>query len=381
MMGELINSYALLVDKQMILDLTEGRLKELFPHHDIYFLPRIDDNYVLEEKGIILSAKSVIVSWLNRNQKCMELAGSILEYVKEDLLCFGDLDIRYIFPMLLRNNIPLLVLIKGKPIKKDQKFFLQSLFQLTALSYTETARFDRELQQRDSSYQQKKMAMVGRMSSSLAHEIRNPLTSIRSSVQLLQSVVEQDEMKDVAQNVIAEVDRINMITKDMLDFSKPRQAIFQETDLSLLLTNVEKLYENSLADNHIRYEYLTGEAGEYIVKADAEQLKQVLLNLINNAIDAMENTQEKFIHVGIEKLSEKTLKLYVTDTGSGIKADILEHITEPFFTTKANGTGLGMAIVQQILGQHGFELTILSLPDKGTNINITMDYTNQSEKK
>jgi signal transduction histidine kinase len=380
MMGELINSYALLLDKKMILDLTEGKLKEIIPNHDIYFLPRVDDNYLHTEEGISLPVKSVIVSWLNRNQKCLELSGSILEYINQDMKYFHTLTPRYIFPMLLRNNIPLLALICGKPITENQKQFLQSLFQLTALSYTETARFDKELQERDSSYQQKKMAMVGRMSSSLAHEIRNPLTSIRSSVQLLESVVEKNEMKEVARNVIYEVDRINTITRDMLNFAKPRQVILQEMDLNHLLLQVVKLYETSFKNAGVKFEYVPLKEHEFTITADEEQLKQVLLNLVNNALDAMENSKEKHIRISVEKLSDSHLKLYVADTGSGIREDILEHITEPFFTTKATGTGLGMAIVKQILDQHGFGMQILSLPNKGTNICIAMDYSNQAKK-
>nr|MBP7563836.1 hypothetical protein [Candidatus Cloacimonadota bacterium] len=247
-------------------------------------------------------------------------------------------------------------------------------------AYESVERFDREIRQLDNNYQQKKMVMVGRMASSIAHEIRNPLTSIRSSVQLMESVLVQPEIKKIAGNVINEVDRINNITKDLLNYAKPRQLNIVNVDMVSLIKKMISLNENLLKEKNIQLMFKFDAAKKWIARADEDSMIQVLTNFMNNSIEAMELSADKVLSIELVWHDELHGELHWKDTGCGIQIEILEHVTEPFFTTKSSGTGLGLAIVKQILDQHRFDLTINSKLGKGTSITISLNLAEELKK-
>ncbi len=378
---ELINAYSLVVNKRMILDITVGKIKEIIPEHSICFFEKKDMTYEYDNGQIIsINTQSRLINWLYQNQTYLELKGGISEYVKMDMKNLDVLNPTIIFPMMLHNYIPCFALFSGKPLSNEVKDFIMTVFQLTALAYESVERIDREIKQLDNNYQQKKMIMVGRMASSLAHEIRNPLTSIRSSVQLIQNVLEETEMKSLAGNVMSEVDRINKITQDLLNFAKPRQVNLAPINLEDIIKNTLLIYESKCIENNIKTTLNLKQNAEWIINADPDSFKQVLINFMNNSLEAMELSTEKELIITLERVNETDGLLTWTDTGCGMQTETLEHITEPFYTTKSGGTGLGMAVVKQILDQHNFEFSILSKPGKGTAVSISFQFSNALKK-
>jgi len=369
------------MNKKMILEITKGKINEVLPSHLIHFLEKKDDYYeLIGEKSIKVSAQSRLINWLYQNQTYLELNGGVSEYVKMEMGEIEELAPNIIFPLILHNYIPGIAIFSGTKLNEEQKEFFQTVFQLAALAYESVERIDREIKELDNNYQQKKMIMVGRMASSIAHEIRNPLTSIRSSVQLIEGVLEQPEIKNIAGNVIQEVDRINTITKDLLNFAKPRMLNIVTINLVALIQKLLSLNEIRLKENGIdvKFEYNTNRSWE--VLADEDSFTQVLTNFMNNSIEAMENTTEKSIVIELDTESDSLGVLNWTDTGCGIQIDTLEHVMEPFFTTKSSGTGLGLAIVKQILDQHNYDLTIKSKIGKGTAISVNYKFADKPRK-
>lgn len=367
---ELMNSFAMVMDKEMILSVTSTKIKEILPKHQVHYLEKREEYYQQVDGDIRLPINSRLVGWLTQNRACLTLQGSIRDYIRMDVLNLEVLNPRYIYPLLMHNNIILIAIISGNELNEVMSNFIQSIFQVSVIAYHNADRRDRELKQMDSDYQQRKMAIVGRMASSMAHEIRNPLTSIRSSIQLIETSIEQPELKQIANNLISEVDRINTITEDLLGFAKPRQLNTSLLDLCSVVDSVLSLYSQKLKEAVINVSTNYTPLSLTKILADEDALKQVLINFLNNSIEAMEQTETKDLTIEIQLHSPDKLIFIWTDTGVGMSNETIEHITEPFFTTKSGGTGLGMAIVKQLLEQHGFELQIMSLKGKGTSINV-----------
>lgn len=378
---ELINAYSIVVNKKMILEITKGKINEILPEHYIYFLEKKEDYYeYIGEQEIKVSAQSRLINWLYQNQTYLELNGGVCEYIKMEMGGIETLAPTLIFPLILHNYIPAIAIFSGNHLKDDLKEIFQTVFQLAALAYESVERIDREIKELDNNYQQKKMIMVGRMASSIAHEIRNPLTSIRSSVQLIESVIEQPEFKTIASNVIQEVDRINTITKDLLNYAKPRQLNLIKINLVTLIEKLLSLNESRLKENNITVSFNYNNSRLWDIQADEDSFTQVLTNFMNNSIEAMEQSNEKLLSIELDIENDEEGILNWVDTGCGIQIDTLEHVMEPFFTTKSSGTGLGLAIVKQILDQHNYDLTIKSKIGKGTAIIVNYKFAEKLKK-
>ncbi|MCK9329675.1 MAG: ATP-binding protein [Candidatus Cloacimonetes bacterium] len=379
---ELINSYSLLVDSEKVLDTTTGKLKEIFPELKLYFFKKIDDDFVYnyQKESIHIKKNSKLLHWLSQNQVCLKLSGAITEYIKMDIQAIADLEPQIILPVMLHNRIILIAVISN--CKNCEKYldFFNTIFQLMALAWESTEKVNRQLKQLNNDYQQKKMAMVGRMSSSIAHEIRNPLTSIRSSIQFLSTLLEEKDVKNLVDNILTEVDRINDITKDLLNFSKPKQIVMGIVDLKKILDDIIKLYQQELNEHNIKIYIDLPKDTTQLIKGDQDNLKQVLINFMQNSIDAMEFSNERKISIEVTKRSDSTGIFKWIDTGCGMSNDIIEHIQEPFYTTKKHGTGLGLSIVKQILEQHSYILEIKSKINKGTIFSFNLDFIDSKKK-
>ncbi len=379
--SELINAYSLVMNKRMILEITKGKINEILPKHQIYMMDKQDEKYIyIADDKIEVSAQSRLINWFYQNQTFLELNGGVSDYIKMEMNTLEEFAPTFIFPIILHNYIPAITIFNGPKLKNDMKDLLQTVFQLAAMAYEGVERFDREIRQLDNNYQQKKMVMVGRMASSIAHEIRNPLTSIRSSVQLMESVLVQPEIKKIAGNVINEVDRINNITKDLLNYAKPRQLNIVNVDMISLIKKMISLNDNLLKEKNIQLMFKYDAAKKWMIRADEDSMIQVLTNFMNNSIEAMELSADKVLSIELLWQNEQQGELHWRDTGCGIQIEILEHVTEPFFTTKSSGTGLGLAIVKQILDQHQFDLTINSKLGKGTSITISLAFAEELKK-
>lgn len=210
---------------------------------------------------------------------------------------------------------------------------------------TEIRRLEREVRMQD------RLAAVGRLAAAIAHEIRNPLTSIAGSVSMLSGTPQlNDEHKQLLEIVTRESERLNGIITDFLAYSRGKQYRFSPTDLLPLLDDTLTLLENRLAaeGSHIRLERHYG-SGSALVLADGDKLKQVFWNFCENALRAMKS--EGTLRVSLEPAGGDW-QINFADTGPGMSPQMVEKIFEPFQSQFEGGTGLGLAIVYQIVQAH-----------------------------
>lgn len=219
-----------------------------------------------------------------------------------------------------------------------------------------------------------RLAALGEMAAGLAHEIRNPLGAIKGAAQCLEPSRLPGEEGEFLEVIVEEVNRLNGVVTAFLDYARPLKQNFGPTDINEVVTRTIRLIQNEIPPNV----QLKLELGEWLnkVEADAEQLKQVLINLVQNAIHAIGTSSGK-IYVRTlrpERFSDfrgaETVEVQVSDTGAGIPLDQQLHIFVPFFTTKQKGTGLGLAICQRIVKNHQGTISVQSRVGEGSTFTI-----------
>jgi len=215
--------------------------------------------------------------------------------------------------------------------------------------------------------QSERLASLGQMSAVVAHEIRNPLSSIKGFARYLEGRFEDGtDEKHFAQSIEQEAERLNHVVTDLLDFSKPIALNLADVDLGSVVTDVERLAANDLKS--ARIELVKHIPSEPIVcSGDRNLLVQVLLNLVLNALDAIGGDGRIDITVSINT-NESILE--VKDSGPGIPEDQEQKLFEPFFTTKQNGSGLGLAVARKIMTEHGGRIEVASKTGGGAAFNI-----------
>lgn len=215
-----------------------------------------------------------------------------------------------------------------------------------------------------------RMSALGHLSAGLAHEIRNPLASIEGAAYIAQAESEGTHNAELLEIIRKETRRLNRLVTHFLEFARPREPLLQPTNVQELIDSVFTLVEQVAAQNRVQLRNeLTGSVR--LLECDGEQMKQVLLNLVLNAIQAQPNGGEILVATAER---ENELWLRVADTGPGITAESADEIFDPFFTTKQNGTGLGLPIAYQIVKQHGGELFLETNSGAGCCFAIHIPY-------
>ncbi len=303
---------------------------------------------------------------------------------------YQDLEIQIhaaiVTPLLTRNGpIGSVVVVSGQVgvYTSDDVQMLESLASMLAIAlenarlYEDIKRALRE-QQRAQAHlvQAEKMGALGRLAASIAHEINNPLQAIMGGMELAMEELDEGGDAVVVREELhlasAEVERVAGIVGRMREFYRPGQAGFQRVDLHSVLDEVLALSRKKLQHTHVKVER------EWAldvpqVQVNVDQLKQVFLNLILNAVDAMPDGGTLRIASVLDYFEASeggeeipAVRVDFSDTGEGIPEDVLPHIFEPFFTTKSTGTGLGLSISHSIVDAHGGTLTAASHSGLGT---------------
>ena len=214
-----------------------------------------------------------------------------------------------------------------------------------------------------------KLAAIGAMSSYVAHEIRNPLVTIGGFAKTLSRFTFTDsKIKVNIDIIIEEVKRLEKILNNITDFGKPSKPEKIDTQICEVMENTCMLMENYFQEKHItlqkRYE-----TGIPEVPVDPTQIKQVFLNILMNAVEAMPDGGK--LDVNIESVNE-SIKIYIIDAGKGMQHGVLQNIYDPFFTTKPSGTGVGLSVSLKIIEDHGGTIDAISEQEKGTTMLLTL---------
>ncbi len=212
-----------------------------------------------------------------------------------------------------------------------------------------------------------KLSIVGQLAAGIAHELRNPLTSLKGFLKLIQFKNTDRDIDRYAQVMDSEFHRIEQIIDEFLILAKPTKINFNYNRMDLILDEVIELLSGQA---NMKAIILTKEYHSSLseIYCESNQLKQVFINLIKNAMDAI--GEEGEIMISAREFNDK-LQIQIIDNGSGITDEELEKIGSPFFTTKKNGTGLGLTICNRIVKKHKGSLSIQSNKGKGTNITLT----------
>ena len=215
----------------------------------------------------------------------------------------------------------------------------------------------------------RRLASVGRLAAGVAHEIRNPLSSIKGfATYFKERYPDIPRDQQTATIMIQEVDRLNRVVSQLLEFARPVNIKPQPTNLKILINDSIKLVENQAAQKDIAIKtHISNPATEIMI--DPDRLNQVLLNLYLNAIESMVSGDELKIELSSDSEAGGT-EIRIEDTGCGISPEDLSKIFDPYYTTKSSGTGLGLAIAHNIIEAIGGQILVVSRPGQGTIFKI-----------
>ncbi len=223
--------------------------------------------------------------------------------------------------------------------------------------------------------QQEKLASIGRLSAGVAHEINNPLTTVLTTAMLLQEDTDpKTPLYGELETIIKETMRCRSIVTALLDFARQKSPQMKRCSINVIAAETAMLIRKQSAFKDIELKLDLDQTVPPLLM-DAQQITQALINLIQNAIESTEPGGTIGIRTELGA-GKKNVRIYVTDTGTGIPAGLLEQVFEPFFTTKDSGTGLGLAITHGIIVQHGGGIEVASQPNQGTTFTITLPIGN-----
>lgn len=217
--------------------------------------------------------------------------------------------------------------------------------------------------------QTERLATLGELMAGVAHEVRNPLTAIRGYVQIIRQQINLPEHQEYLSVVLKEIDSINKVIQQLLDFSRPRQSQWQQVSINTLIEEALILVQTSGVQARINFNTEFNAALPTIV-ADRELLKQVLLNMLINAVQAIGARGE--IRIRTWRYTTTHLAIAIEDNGCGIDVALQKKIFDPFFTTKASGTGLGLALSQRIINAHQGDIYVTSMPGCGATFTLIL---------
>lgn len=229
-----------------------------------------------------------------------------------------------------------------------------------------------------------RLASLGTLSAGMAHEIKNPLVSIKTFAQLLPERYQDSDFRETFSNLIGhEINRIDSLVNQLLRFARPAKPLLKPMHVHEVLEKSLMLVGHRLYQKEIKLSRLWN-AEVDTIRADADQLEQVFLNFFLNAMDAMKRGGELTVATEIRSAEEwmaplgaggeveELLRITVQDDGEGIKSEDIAHVFDPFFTTKDYGTGLGLSVVHGIIQEHGGQIEVESEPAKGTSFHILL---------
>jgi len=277
------------------------------------------------------------------------------------------------------RDLPLALQMRRMEDAAGQLWGLAALFR----DLSDEQAFDQHAQQRE------RLAVIGELAAGVAHEIRNPLTGIANCAQVLQlRLAEEERNRKMADLILQETQRLERIVTSLLGFARPGPPRMQATEIDAIVARALELERAACDEAGVRVEHrVVGRIPTIYV--DPEQVQQVLVNLVRNAVQAMEDGGVLTLEVSVvrrrlhrrrsigrratdrlrvtgEAPQVRFVRVRVQDTGRGIPSDVVGRIFDPFFTTRSRGTGLGLSVSQTIAREHGGYLSVQSVPGKGT---------------
>lgn len=229
---------------------------------------------------------------------------------------------------------------------------------------TEQKRLEEDIKQKE------KMAAIGTLAAGIAHEIRNPLAGMSGSIELLSVKPSSEEDAKLFKIILREIDRLNRLITEFLEFSKPEKRPADSVNLITVLDGVLTFTETqSDRPNNLKVEKIYGPIP--LIKGSADKLRQAFLNIVLNSLQAMQKTESPRLQIQVTQDSAKTsVEVVIVDNGCGMSEETKQKMFEPFHTTKPKGTGLGLAITHKILDSHQARISVKSELGQGTEFRL-----------
>lgn len=327
-------------------------------------------------KGLALSGQDRLAKWLKVNKTFLDIRRrpGVFGYLEErETEIFRRFGFVLCYPVLSMNRLIGILCAgpksSGDDYSADESSFIDSLMPQAGIALENALLYKEQRERYRRMLRADRLATIGELAAGAAHEIRNPLTSIKSSLQYLESRCREETERKLLGVALQETDRIDEILSALLSFSRPSEIHKEPCDLVALLE--ESLALVSIQARAKGVEVRTSVPKEaVVVNADRSQIKQLLLNVFLNAIQAMDGGGTLAVE-DIVLENGKTL-VRVSDTGPGISEEDLEKVFDPFFTTKKGGTGLGLSICYTIVKAHGGEIELRSRVGEGATVLITL---------
>jgi signal transduction histidine kinase len=334
-----------------------------------------------DAETLTLKQDAAIVKWLEGNRDALvreEMARREPIGVRQHL--DAELNQRKVVlcvPMILDGRLVGLIGL-GEKLNREM-FFISDLRVLLTLA-TEVALAAKYRRIEDEVFRKNRLVELGTIAAGVAHEIRNPLASIKTFAQLMPERMDDPEFKnEFSKLVLKDVDRITKVIESMLAFARPAQVSIKEQPSNDLVEEAVLLVQSRLKAKRI--ELTRAFHGNPVIKVDKHQILQVLVNLLSNAADALPEQGKLRIATGISQRdiggsggngNQSFAVIEVSDNGPGIPASVRNRLFDPFFTTKKEGTGLGLSISQKIVRDHGGSITVSSIEGKGATFQVSL---------
>jgi signal transduction histidine kinase len=395
--AELNRSLRLIVDRDLMVNNIVSKILQIAPidRITVFLLNTETEKYVCAGRKnndddlfrqIHFTPHSKLVNWLSVNETYFHVSrlNNVMSYFSDDeQTLIRETGIDLIFPLKVTHQLTGFVFLgkrtDGKEFSQHEVNMLSILLNQAAFALENTALYKEQSERLKKMYRADRLAILGQLAAGAAHEIRNPLTAIRSTIQYLGKGMHDADKVEMINELMEEVDRINKIVQGLLSFAKPSELEMTQVDIVQLLHQTLTLLNNTIIKKQIEVTFDIS-VKNTVVTADAAQLKQVFLNVILNAVEAMDNSPTKTLTLGVESgrslnYQSRYLLVSIIDSGKGIETKDIENIFIPFYTTKKEGTGLGLPISYSIVNRHGGEMEINSLPDRGVAVVIKLPQT------
>ncbi len=329
-----------------------------------------------------LAIGGIIVQWFRANREILIFAENeeVIDYLRPELQPFLDLPVNLAFPLISMDRLIGIVFVHLSQDSLDnvQVASLQVLSRQAGLAFENALLFKERLRRNERMFRAEQLAMMGQFAAGIAHELRNPLTAIRSTIQYFESEFnEGTDQKRLAHDVLDEVDRLNGIVGSLLSLAQPAESNPEEIHIRQEIVRCVNFIEAKAKTQNVT---LKADFEEYLpdLKFDPGELRQVLLNVMMNGLQAMPeggvlSVKTSYLAPGIrDPISDGRISIAIEDQGNGIPAALRQRVLEPFFTTKAGGTGLGLAICNSIVKRYNGEILIDEAGGGGTQVRILL---------
>jgi len=330
-----------------------------------------------------LAANGIIAQWFRVNRQILffEDNAEVIDYLRDELQPFLDLSVNLACPLISMDRLIGIVFLhlSQVPLSGVQIANLQVLGRQASLAFENALLFKERLRQNERMFRAEQLATMGQFAAGIAHELRNPLTAIRSTVQYLENEFDQGtDQRKLAHDILDDVDRLNNIVGNLLSLARPAQSNPEEIDIRREIERCANFIEAKAKSQNIKLQ-TDFKKDLSKLRFDQAELRQVLLNVMMNGLQAMPEGGMLLIKACclVEEAhdfvagSERIL-IQIEDEGPGIPANLRQKVFEPFFTTKPGGTGLGLAICNSIVKRYNGEIWIEQAEGGGTEVRISL---------